>query len=65
MNDSVINQLLSQIDGVNQLNNILIIGMTNRKDMIDPALLRPVSLYILFLFLMSISESQSLLLMFY
>src|SRR6185437_12194180 len=29
------------MDGVNQLNNILIIGMTNRKDMIDEALLRP------------------------
>ena len=35
------NQLLSKIDGVNALNNILVIGMTNRKDMIDPALLRP------------------------
>jgi vesicle-fusing ATPase len=32
---------LSKIDGVDQLNNILIIGMTNRKDMIDEALLRP------------------------
>ena len=30
-----------QIDGVEQLNNILVIGMTNRKDMIDEALLRP------------------------
>ncbi len=30
-----------QIDGVEQLNNILLIGMTNRKDMIDEALLRP------------------------
>jgi vesicle-fusing ATPase len=29
------------MDGVEQLNNILIIGMTNRKDMIDEALLRP------------------------
>ena len=29
------------MDGVNQLNNILIIGMTNRLDMIDEALLRP------------------------
>jgi vesicle-fusing ATPase len=33
--------LLSKIDGVDQLNNILIIGMTNRRDMIDEALLRP------------------------
>lgn len=29
------------MDGVDSLNNILIIGMTNRKDMIDEALLRP------------------------
>lgn len=37
----MVNQLLSKIDGVDQLNNILIIGMTNRRDMIDEALLRP------------------------
>jgi len=41
VSDTVVNQLLSKIDGVDQLNNILIIGMTNRKDMIDEALLRP------------------------
>ena len=35
------NQLLSKIDGVNALNNILVIGMTNRKDLLDEALLRP------------------------
>ena len=39
--DSVVNQLLSKLDGVDQLNNVLLIGMTNRKDMIDDALLRP------------------------
>ncbi|PVF99964.1 AAA-domain-containing protein [Serendipita vermifera] len=39
--DTVVNQLLSKMDGVDQLNNILIIGMTNRRDMIDEALLRP------------------------
>lgn len=39
--DSIVNQLLSKIDGVESLNNILLIGMTNRKDMIDDALLRP------------------------
>lgn len=39
--DSVVNQLLSKIDGVDSLNNILIIGMTNRKDLIDEAILRP------------------------
>lgn len=38
--DSVVNQLLTKLDGVDQLNNILLIGMTNRKDMIDEALLR-------------------------
>ncbi|AFZ79046.1 N-ethylmaleimide-sensitive factor, putative [Theileria equi strain WA] len=39
--DSIVNQLLSKIDGVDSLNNILLIGMTNRLDMIDEALLRP------------------------
>jgi len=41
VNDTVVNQLLSKIDGVDQLNNILVIGMTNRLDMIDEALTRP------------------------
>ncbi|KAG5884302.1 Vesicle-fusing ATPase 1 [Gonioctena quinquepunctata] len=41
VHDTVVNQLLSKIDGVEQLNNILVIGMTNRRDMIDDALLRP------------------------
>jgi len=41
VNESVVNQLLSKIDGVESLHNILIIGMTNRLDMIDEALLRP------------------------
>jgi len=40
VHDTVVNQLLSMIDGVNALNNILVIGMTNRKDMLDEALLR-------------------------
>jgi len=39
--DSVVNQLLSKIDGVEALTNVLLIGMTNRLDMIDEALLRP------------------------
>lgn len=39
--DNVVNQLLAKMDGVDQLNNILIIGMTNRLDLIDGALLRP------------------------
>ena len=41
VHDTVVNQLLSKMDGVESLNNILVIGMTNRKDMIDDALLRP------------------------
>lgn len=39
--DQVVNQLLSKIDGVESLDNILVIGMTNRLDLIDDALLRP------------------------
>lgn len=38
---NIVNQLLSMIDGVESLNNILVIAMTNRKDLIDPAMLRP------------------------
>jgi vesicle-fusing ATPase len=41
VHDSAVNTLLTMIDGVNELNNILVIGMTNRKDLIDSALLRP------------------------
>lgn len=41
VSDSIVNQLLSKIDGVDSINNVLIIGMTNRKDMIDDAVLRP------------------------
>lgn len=39
--DNVVNQLLTKIDGVNALNNVLLVGMTNRRDLIDEALLRP------------------------
>lgn len=39
--DSVVTQLLSKLDGVDQLDNILVIGMTNRFDLIDEALIRP------------------------
>lgn len=38
--DTIVNQLLTKLDGVNQLNNILVVAMTNRLDMLDPALLR-------------------------
>jgi vesicle-fusing ATPase len=41
VNNKVVTQLLSKIDGVDSLNNILLIGMTNRLDMLDPAILRP------------------------
>ncbi|KAH9556878.1 hypothetical protein CY35_07G055200 [Sphagnum magellanicum] len=41
VHDSIVNQLLTKIDGVEALNNILLIGMTNRKDLVDEALLRP------------------------
>ena len=41
VHETVVNQLLSKMDGVDSLNNILVIGMTNRKDMIDDAMLRP------------------------
>ena len=40
VSDSIVNQLLSMIDGVHALNNIFIIAMTNRKDLLDEALLR-------------------------
>ncbi len=41
VHDGAVNQLLTKIDGVNSLNNIIVIGMTNRKDLIDEAILRP------------------------
>jgi hypothetical protein len=39
--DSVVNQLLAMMDGVQERSNFIVIGLTNRKDLIDPALLRP------------------------
>ena len=39
--DSVVNQLLAKLDGVKEMDNMLVIGLTNRRDLIDPALLRP------------------------
>ncbi len=39
--ERVLNQLLSEMDGLENLKDILIIGATNRPDMLDPALLRP------------------------
>jgi len=39
--ERVLNQLLAEMDGLEDLKNVLIIGATNRPDMLDPALLRP------------------------
>lgn len=39
--DRVVNQLLTEMDGVNDKKMVFVIGATNRVDMIDPALLRP------------------------
>jgi SpoVK/Ycf46/Vps4 family AAA+-type ATPase/alkylhydroperoxidase family enzyme len=41
VHDNVVNQLLTQIDGLNRQNNLLVIGVTNRRDLLDEALLRP------------------------
>lgn len=38
---TVVPQLLAEIDGVEQLDNVIVIGASNREDMIDPAILRP------------------------
>ena len=38
---TIVPQLLSEIDGVETLENVLVIGASNREDMIDPAILRP------------------------
>ena len=39
--NTIVPQLLSEIDGVEALENVLVIGASNRPDMIDPAILRP------------------------
>ncbi len=38
---TIVPQLLAEIDGVEGLENVIVIGATNREDMIDPAILRP------------------------
>lgn len=38
---TIVPQLLSEIDGVETLENVVVIGASNREDMIDPAILRP------------------------
>ncbi len=39
--NTIVPQLLSEIDGVEGLKNVIVIGASNREDMIDPAILRP------------------------
>ncbi len=39
--ERVVNQLLTEIDGLEELNDVIVIGATNRPDIMDPALLRP------------------------
>ncbi|PIN90071.1 AAA family ATPase, partial [Candidatus Pacearchaeota archaeon CG10_big_fil_rev_8_21_14_0_10_35_13] len=39
--EQVLNQLLAEMDGIEELQNITIIGATNRPDILDPAILRP------------------------
>ncbi len=39
--ERVISQLLTEIDGLEELENVVVIGATNRPDLVDPALLRP------------------------
>ena len=38
---TIVPQLLAEIDGVEALNNVIVIGASNREDLIDPAILRP------------------------
>ncbi len=39
--ERVLNQMLAEMDGIETLKNVIVIGATNRPDMLDPALLRP------------------------
>ncbi len=41
VHENVVNQILSEIDGLVELRGVVIIGATNRPDIVDPALLRP------------------------
>ena len=41
MESTIVPQLLVEIDGVETLKNVIIIGASNREDLIDPAILRP------------------------
>jgi transitional endoplasmic reticulum ATPase len=39
--DTIVNQILSEMDGIESIDGIIVIGATNRPEMLDPALLRP------------------------
>ncbi len=39
--DSMVNQLLTELDGLEELKDVIVVGATNRPDILDPALLRP------------------------
>jgi len=39
--ENVLNQLLAEMDGIEDLTNVIVIGATNRPDILDPALMRP------------------------
>ncbi len=39
--DALVNQLLTLMDGLNEIHNTLVIGLTNRRELMDSALLRP------------------------
>ena len=41
MESTIVPQFLAEIDGVERLRNVIVIGATNRQDLIDPAVLRP------------------------
>ena len=41
MESTIVPQLLAEIDGVEGLTNVIVVGATNREDLIDPAILRP------------------------
>ncbi len=41
MESTIVPQLLAEIDGVESLRDVIVIGATNREDLIDPAILRP------------------------
>jgi proteasome-associated ATPase len=41
MESTIVPQLLAEIDGVEGLKNVIVIGASNRQDLIDPAILRP------------------------